>query len=385
MAGEETKGPLQSDLLRGNDRLQQCAQLDRFHVQPEEPPSEHVRLIQDALQQTNAADLKGEKNYGSNTTEAVINFKTKHRIFTRGTTSIDPIVGINTIRKLDELMKGIEDRRKPKPAPRKDPLKLVLSGQCKVCGEFQDNPQADDMKFGNPLDARKSLTTTAITAPFVLMDDSSLETTMQGSMFTAVSIASGANTTLIAEASAMVSRFFTNGGAQKDFAKGSAVSNAALADVGFIGFVSKVRFEVDRAVRAAAKTGVIDDAAIASALRTKLDSPSFGTGQFSGGLAAFIGGFQGYHVELCDLKVDSFVENFTYGLDITVFDHFGVDDSDINRQSGAIGGAIGTAMAAFFVLQHDRNEGGLNRRANKYRPFRVTLQTDTGPFSAKFF
>jgi hypothetical protein len=34
----------------------------------------------------------------------VVAFKTDRDIFTRGTRSIDPIVGINTIRKLDELL-----------------------------------------------------------------------------------------------------------------------------------------------------------------------------------------------------------------------------------------------------------------------------------------
>jgi hypothetical protein len=105
----------------------------------------------------------------------------------------------------------------------------------------------------------------------------------------------------------------------------------------------------------------------------------------AGALAAFIGGFQGYPVEMCGLTGDTAAETFTYSLDVEVFDHFGVDDSDINRQSGGLGAAIGTAMATFFVLQHDRNEGGLNRRLNKYRPCRVTLRADLGPFTAKVF
>src|SRR5262245_30795746 len=95
-------GPLGSDLLSGNDRLQQCAQHDAFNVKPDEPASEHVKLIQDALREVDKANIPAsEKNYGPKTTEAVVNFKTKHRIFTRGTQSIDPIVGINTSRKLD--------------------------------------------------------------------------------------------------------------------------------------------------------------------------------------------------------------------------------------------------------------------------------------------
>ena len=40
---------------------------------------------------------------------------------------------------------------------------------------------------------------------------------------------------------------------------------------------------------------------IAAALRPTLHSPRFGTGQFSRALTAFIGGFQGYRVEMCNL------------------------------------------------------------------------------------
>src|SRR5437763_10195220 len=107
-------GPLPSELLRGNLRLQQCAQFDPQHVQPGDPPSEHVRLIQEALRQVFGADIPTtETDYGDATTRAVVAFKSDRRIFTRGTTStVDPIVGINTIRTLDALLKAEDDRRR---------------------------------------------------------------------------------------------------------------------------------------------------------------------------------------------------------------------------------------------------------------------------------
>ena len=98
-------GPLKSKLLSDNERLQSCAQVDPSHVQPGEPASEHVRLIQEALRIVANANIPAtEKNYGDATTKAVVDFKTDRHIFTRGTTSIDPIVGINTIRELDKLL-----------------------------------------------------------------------------------------------------------------------------------------------------------------------------------------------------------------------------------------------------------------------------------------
>src|SRR5438552_15276268 len=99
---DEPAGPLQSDLLSGNKRLQDCAQFDHAHVQPGEPPAEHVRLIQEALRQTNNANIPvTEKNYGDETTKAVVDFKTKFNIFTRGTQHVDPFVGCNPSLTLD--------------------------------------------------------------------------------------------------------------------------------------------------------------------------------------------------------------------------------------------------------------------------------------------
>jgi hypothetical protein len=287
-------------------------------------------------------------------------------------------------------MKAIEDRKKPKPPEPPTPKavpRLALSGQCQIIGERKDNPLADDMKTGDGFAARKSGTTTAITAPFMLMDDFTLENTMLTAMGLAVNVAGGttASANIRAQALLLCQRFFTGGGAQKDFKKGDEVSNEAQKDDGFGIFSFKVQKSVEREVRKAWKAGLVDDRAIAATLRLELDSARFGTGKFGGALTAFIGGFQGYHVEMCGLTADTAKNTFTYKLDIEIFDHFGVDDSDINRQSGAVGGAIGTAMAAFFVLQHDRNQGGLNQRLKKYRPFRLTLRTDMGPFTGNVF
>jgi phenylacetate-CoA ligase len=81
----------------------------------------------------------------------------------------------------------------------------------------------------------------------------------------------------------------------------------------------------------------------------------------------------------------AFPETFNYTLDVEIFDHFGVDDADVNRKSGGLGVGIGATMGAFFVLQHNRNEGGDNRRLGKYRPCRVTMRTNIGTHRAGSF
>src|SRR5262249_29513407 len=141
-------------------------------------------------------------------------------LFTRGTRSIDPIVGIGTIGALDLGMAQIEDKRKGKGVDIPKAPKLALSGQCQVIGELQDNPNADDMTFGNPIAARKSAATAAVTAPFVILSADSLETTMKAAMFTAVNIAGGTTASIAvrSQALAMCDHFFTGGGTQKSFA-----------------------------------------------------------------------------------------------------------------------------------------------------------------------
>ena len=379
-------GPLTSRTLGVHERLQKCAQVDSAHVQPGEPASDFVAAIQTALRKVDNATIPEGEDYGSGTVKAVVAFKTKNRLFTRGTQTIDPIVGILTIQLLDRLMKAKEPSGGGGGGGGggQQPPRLALSGQCLVIGELKDNPSAPDMQFADPISSRKSITTAAIVGPIIALSDNSLESLMLGAMAFVIATVGG-SLKVRPFGLLMCRRFFSFSGAQQNFAKGSVVSDEAKTDNGFINFVGKISDELNRRIRAAGKAGLIDDRAIAAGIRPLLDVPGFldNDRKFSGALAAFIGGFQGYHVEMCNLQVDTAAKTFTYGLDVTIFDHFGVDDSDINR--GASGGAlrfgIGAAMASFFLLQHDRSSFPGNRVLSKYRPFRITMRSDMGPFT----
>ncbi|BCW89269.1 hypothetical protein sos41_24270 [Alphaproteobacteria bacterium SO-S41] len=390
-------GPLKSKKFRDNDRLQKCAQFDSFHVTPRSPASDHVAKIQEALREVDGANIPAsEKDYGDFTIKAVVAFKTKHRLFTRGTQTIDPITGTGTSRKLDELLLKKEP---PPPPPRpgppgpkppgppvppppppppgpiiKDPV-VVLSGQCQLIGELKDNPQAPDLQFADPIAARKSLATTAITAPFVIMDDGALEGIMNGVMVAVAAIAGRGDSFLAnAEGLAMCQHFYKTGnGTPKNFAKGSAVSNAARDDVGGAAFVSEITFVLNNIIRRHWKAGRIDDRVIAGEARTQ----QFKTGKFAGALTAFIGGFQGFRVEMCNFSVDLAAKTFSYTLDVQIFDHFGVDETDINRGAASDSLLIGGAMGPFFVMQHDRSLKPVNFVLRNYRPFRVSIRFDT--------
>jgi hypothetical protein len=107
---------LKSELLKDNLRLQQCAELDKFHIVPDSPFSAAVNLIQEALRRAALAAIPvTEKHFGFFTKDAIVKFKTEWKLFTKNTTTVDPIVGINTIAKLDELLVDQDKHRKEVP------------------------------------------------------------------------------------------------------------------------------------------------------------------------------------------------------------------------------------------------------------------------------
>jgi hypothetical protein len=366
-------GPLESAKFRDNSRLQQCAQYNSEHVMPGDPASDHVRKIQEALREVDQAVIPAsETGYGPATMKAVVDFKTKHRIFTRGTSSIDPITGINTVKKLDELLRVKE---KPAPPPTPQVPELALSGGCHLLGERADDPNAGDLKFADPIASRKSATTTAITAPYALMDDKQLEAVMQVAMAAAIMVAGSSQDSLDAKAQAMgmCHSFFHGNGVEKTFDKSSVFARIAPDDGGFRVFTDQFTLLIDHEVRKAWKAGRIDDAVVAAEVRRK---GPFKVGKFSGTLTACIGGFQGFKISLCNLKVDPAARKFGYLLQCEVYDHFGVDDGDVNRGSFGDSATIGQGLAAFFVLQHDRSASPDNFLFKRYRPYRDVLKTD---------
>ena len=65
----------------------------------------------------------------------MVAFKTDRDIFTRGTRSIDPIVGINTIRKLDELLKDNDRRRRGRGGDGELGASAVVKPDTPISGE----------------------------------------------------------------------------------------------------------------------------------------------------------------------------------------------------------------------------------------------------------
>jgi peptidoglycan hydrolase-like protein with peptidoglycan-binding domain len=102
--------PLQSQLLRGDPKLEAAAVSDPAHIVPG-AKGEHVRKIQQALIQLDGATIDADGSYGPKTAAAVLAFKQKRAIVNRSyQTKADNIVGKMTMATLDtELL--IQERK----------------------------------------------------------------------------------------------------------------------------------------------------------------------------------------------------------------------------------------------------------------------------------
>ena len=103
--------PLQSQLFRGDAKLEAAAMSDTAHIVPG-ATGEHVRKIQLALIQLDGATIALDGIYGPATAAAVLAYKQKRNIINRSyQTKADNIVGKMTMASLDQEMLDIEKRR----------------------------------------------------------------------------------------------------------------------------------------------------------------------------------------------------------------------------------------------------------------------------------
>jgi peptidoglycan hydrolase-like protein with peptidoglycan-binding domain len=101
---------LQSQLLRGDPKLEACATHDPAHIVPG-AAGEHVRKIQIALNSVDSALLNPNGLYDATTAAAVLSFKRKRNIVNRTyQTKADDIVGRMTILELDKELRSKEDQ-----------------------------------------------------------------------------------------------------------------------------------------------------------------------------------------------------------------------------------------------------------------------------------
>jgi len=116
---------LQSQLFRGDPKLEAAANIDSAHITPGARGT-HVEKIQTALNILDSAGLRVDGIYDPGTATAVLNYKTKRNIINRSyQTSADNIVGKMTMAKLDEEMRAHET--KPQARIKITPISPILN------------------------------------------------------------------------------------------------------------------------------------------------------------------------------------------------------------------------------------------------------------------
>src|SRR5262245_39444826 len=101
---------LQSELFRGDSKLENAAVSDSAHI-VKGAKGEHVRKIQQALIKLDGAAIEADADYGPATAAAVLAYKQKRNIINRNYQSqADNIVGKMTMASLDSEMVELESR-----------------------------------------------------------------------------------------------------------------------------------------------------------------------------------------------------------------------------------------------------------------------------------
>jgi len=107
--------PLQSQLFRGDAKLEAAAVSDPAHIVLG-ATGEHVRKIQRALIQLEGAAIVPDGIYGPATAAAVLGYKRKRTIINRSyQTQADNIVGKMTIQRLDDELESRQEPTDPQP------------------------------------------------------------------------------------------------------------------------------------------------------------------------------------------------------------------------------------------------------------------------------
>ena len=117
--------PLQSQLFRGDAKLEAAAVSDSAHV-VQGARGEHVRKIQQALIKLDGATIAADGIYGPATAAAVRAYKKKRNIINRAyQTQADDIVGKMTIASLD---KELIEKERAKPTIVADTIRCSFGG-----------------------------------------------------------------------------------------------------------------------------------------------------------------------------------------------------------------------------------------------------------------
>lgn len=342
--------PLESRLFRENQALQACQVSDMAHIVPG-AAGDHVSKIQTALKMVNGAQIAAHeiaaKQYGPSTAAAVLAYKKARKIINFSyQTQADNITGRMTITALDKEVKAKEG---PQPGPTPTPKPTLSIVPFHEPAPFLISKQPHSLAKG---DLRSTPSPLLGFAPAEMvkiiaaqqLPTSQLETAMFGELFVGGGPL-GSQAAIDFNRNTVAADTITKsvGGPLSTTVQRSAEFRAANADVNTF---------VTDALKASAATGILDYRVLAEP-KKKVPPPGIGFTGFQP-LHVVIGSFQGISIFLTNFTASETTRKYTADLTYELFDHFGVDDSDLIfdfRGHGSPG------QIALWVLQRERHPG----------------------------
>ena len=380
-------GSLKSNLFSKPEdpALERCLISDAAHIGPGvNDTTQQVTLIQVALETIEGVDLKSELgHYGPLTVTAVKNYKNAQHppLHQPWQTTADEYVGKRTIFSLDRDMFDFENRRRGGglEIPKDKSFVEQPAGEEFLITARLDNRQNDDLDA-----ADRPLKASAFAQKRVAAAKARSSDALGGDMLLELKLLAGS----LGEQFFFAFKRNNIVGVDKRFPD----LNREVAKSG--PFLEGHKFfaeKVEANLKAQFKAGLVDyhDLVTGNSLDRKFGEvvPEREPGKLTGrmlpsiespniefsltsdrALKTVIGFIQGYRIFLKNFKASAGPPAaYSATIHYEIIDHFGVNDSDCDKDVGTHGSG---GQIAFWVLQHTRHEGG------SYNPFRTIVDIE---------
>jgi hypothetical protein len=344
---------LQSKQFKGDSSLEACLVRDSAHV-TQGARGAHVRKIQEALALLDGAVIdaseKSGQSYGPSTAAAVLAYKRKRNIINPSyQTTADDIVGKMTIAKLDGDMLAREGAG-PSPGPSPSPS----SGLTIV--PFREPVPMLIAKRDHLMSKGDLNSSPAITAGWSWFRRTKVEEVRKLKTLD-LQVMMMAELQLGGQAGIEAARdFYLNRVAKGLITKGagSTLGSMVKGSPEFQRAHAEVRTHINYALGESAATGILDYHVLAES-RKKVPPPGISYRGIDS-LHVVIGSFQGVRISLEDFSASATPRRYKATLIYEWFDHFGVDDSDIDWDWHGHGSP---GQIALWILQRERHPGNM--------------------------
>ncbi|QDU27768.1 hypothetical protein ETAA8_28590 [Anatilimnocola aggregata] len=362
---------LKSDLFKKSQQLKDCEVKDSAHIVADEPPKRrgvnnkgpHVPLIHKALRKVMSNPKFGleepDEVYGPLTAEVVRQFKLGPPMILNkalGQTTPDNIIGKLTIKELDRQVALLEGKELPDlpivpldPDARRFTVVPFTSLGPFMISEQKHNPGEDDLD-STPRQPRNVPMTQALKDKMALARASL--TFAEASMKLEIRGAAGA----LGED--MANRFFKNGAVQEmPFGPNDLLTQAVAKSPTFLACHKEVQDLITETLKERIVKEHVCDYHDLDVVRHRIvpdlpNWPAFPPSELA--LKAVIGGTKGLEVYLTNFTASDDPPRWQSKLKYVLYDHFGINDSDLILNS-TLHGTQG--QVSMWVMQHEKRPG----------------------------